>query len=212
MPDPHNYKHLISDFSNQLASALELGGNVKLPKGIEKIIVVGMGGSGIAGDVLVSVMAEEKMPVSVVKDYKLPAWADAKTLVFCVSYSGDTQETLAAFSDAQKKKCFIVSITSGGKLREFSSEYKIPYVSIPRDFPPRAALGYLFVPMIVILENAGLVKGKIKEVRDAISVISQPGLQAKAEQLAGKLRDKTPLIYASTSVGDCRSTMERRVQ
>ncbi|MBI4449293.1 bifunctional phosphoglucose/phosphomannose isomerase [Candidatus Woesearchaeota archaeon] len=197
MPDLHNFKELLLSFPDQLSLALTLGEKIKLPKGISNILVVGMGGSGIAADMLTAVLADQKILVTACKDYQLPSWVDGKTLVFCVTYSGDTAETLAAFSDAQKKKCPIICITSGGNIKSFCDDQHIPCVVVPRGYPPRTATGYLLIPMITILERNGYVKGLIEQLRDAITHLSTAQLQAKGEQLAAKLKGKTPIIYGS---------------
>ncbi|MEK6874736.1 MAG: bifunctional phosphoglucose/phosphomannose isomerase [Nanoarchaeota archaeon] len=191
------FQEFLTNFHHQLSDALTVPINIKLPKDVQRVIIAGMGGSGIAGDVLASLLYDEKIPVTVCKDYRLPGWVDAKTLVFCISYSGNTQETLSSFSDAQKKKAHVVVIASGGKIRDFCMEYRIPHIAVPHDYPPRCALAYLLIPMLRILEQYGYLKKKVQEVQDAIEIVSQPTLRLKAEQLSQKIGDKTPVIYTS---------------
>ena len=112
------------------------------------IIITGMGGSAIGGDLLKD-WAKDKIqvPIEVNREYHLPAYANEKTLVLITSYSGDTEETLSAFLDAIKRKCMIYCISSGGALLENAERINIPYLQVPAGMPPRAALPYMLMPL-----------------------------------------------------------------
>src|SRR5208283_3062014 len=124
----------------------------------DNVIVAGMGGSGIGGDLLKDwARNKTSVPIEVNREYQLPAYAGKKTLVFITSYSGDTEESLGAFLDALKKKCMIFCVSSGGALLENAERLKVPYLRVPGGMPPRAALPYLFVPLLLEAEKIGLV-------------------------------------------------------
>jgi len=140
---------------------------------ISSIIHAGMGGSAIGGDLLKE-WAREKLdvPMEVYRDYSLPKYADEDTLVFTVSYSGMTEETLSAFIDALQKGCKVVAVTSGGHLKEFAEKAKAPLIMIPAGMPPRAALPYLLLPQMFILQELGLVKGLDEELGETVSILN----------------------------------------
>ena len=141
--DIDNYLGVLEDFPNQCRKALELTRGMVIKGQITNIIVCGMGGSAIGGDILKSYMANSGIPVIVCRDYNLPSYANAQSLVFVVSYSGNTEEVLSAYKQAVEKKCNIWAISSGGKLAEQCKNL----IKLPKGFQPRAAVGYLFFPM-----------------------------------------------------------------
>ena len=144
----------------QLASEIQ----VTYPKP-DNIIVAGMGGSGIGGELLKDwAKNKTQVPIEVNKDYLLPAYAGKKTLVLLCSYSGDTEETLNTFLDALKRKCMIFCVSSGGALLENAERLKVPYLRVPGGMPPRAALPYLFTPSLLLMEKMGLFKGAKEEL------------------------------------------------
>jgi len=140
----------------------------------QTIIVAGMGGSAIDGELLKD-WARDKMsvPIEVNREYSLPAYANKNTLVVVVSYSGETEESLSVFLDALKRRCMTVCISSGGRLLEFAEKLNAPYVRIPPTMPPRAALPYLFMPLPIILEKIGLVSDFHAEISEAIQVLKR---------------------------------------
>jgi len=194
---PASYLELVGNIAGQIeeASRLDLS---KLPVGhFNKIVVSGMGGSSIAGAILQSYMHDSKIPVFVSRGYELPEVTDRNTLVFVVSYSGDTEETLHALKYAFRKGATTVAITSGGKLLKKFTEQQLPYVKIPDDMQPRAALAYLLIPMLNVLAKLKLLSGVSKDISETIAALKQTSYEEKAKTLAGKIVGKVPLIYAS---------------
>ena len=120
--DTSNMLKVIEEFPHQCKTALSLTKGISVSGKVDKIIIAGMGGSAVGGDLLKLYLHDLKIPVMTVRDYKLPNFVDENTLVFAVSYSGNTEETLSAFEDAQKKKAKIVAVTSGGKLGEMAKK------------------------------------------------------------------------------------------
>ena len=166
--DNSNMLKVIEGFPQQCRTGLELPKGISVSGKIDKIVVAGMGGSAVGGDLLKLYMHSSKIPVFVVRDYRVPDFVDDKTLFFAVSYSGNTEETLAAFEDAERKKAKIVAVTSGGLLGTKAKKA----VKIPAGLQPRAALGYLFFPVLGVLNNSGIVdvkNGEIKEMMDILS-------------------------------------------
>lgn len=171
----------------------------------DAIIVAGMGGSAISGEILKDWSRDLiDVPVEVCRDYTLPAYAGRRTLVFAVSYSGETEETLSAFLQAMKKSCMIACIGSGGSLIRFAEKLSLPYIKIPEGMPPRAALPYLLMPLLTSIHKMGLASIASEEVAEAISVIREtsgenapeiPLEKCFAKELALKLNGKMPIFY-----------------
>ncbi len=170
-----------------------------------RIIVAGMGGSAIGGEILKDWLSSKlQTPIEVCRDYKLPVYADEETLVFTVSYSGNTEETLSSFIDAIKRGCMVISLTSGGHLLSFSRKFRVPCVALPKGLAPRVALPYTFLPMPVIMEKMGLylkVEEQIGEVVEVLRELSEevsPNVSANenvSKRLALELKDTIPIFY-----------------
>jgi len=169
------------------------------------IIVTGMGGSAIGGEFLKDwAKSEIHIPIDVNREYHLPAYANEKTLVLVTSYTGDTEETLSSLRDAIKNKCMIYCITSGGALMEIAERLNIPYLQVPSGMPPRAALPYMLIPLLMFLEKIGLTSDMAMDINEALSVIKDIAAQnaietpvkgSIAKTLAVNIEGFIPMIY-----------------
>ncbi len=196
--DNSNMLKAIEDFPNQCKTALELPKGMSISGKFDKIVVCGMGGSAVGGDLLKAYMHDSKIPVFVIRDYKVPEFVDENTLLFAVSYSGNTEETISAYQDALKKKAKIVTVTSGGFLANEAKKV----IKVPAGLQPRAALGYLFFPVLGVLANSGIVDVKGKEIDELFGILSKTDdFKTVGERIAKKIYGKTPLIYSSTLFG-----------
>ncbi len=195
----------IQNFPEQIEEA------VKIAKEIEietfkpyQIVIAGVGGSAIGGDILASWLFKRiEIPIFTNRAYKLPSFVGKNTLLFAVSYSGNTEETLSLFEEGIKKQCKVIAITSGGKLEKRCKEENVKLISIPPGKPPRAAVAYLFIPIVVVLKKLGIYEPD-REVKVAIENLK--GLRKKlvpesstennpAKQIALRLQGETPIIY-----------------
>jgi len=175
---------------------------------VENVVVVGMGGSGIAGDILLaSAGAFMAVPAVTVKSYTLPAFAGEGTLLFAVSFSGDTEETIEAAKEGAAQGAKVVIVTSGGELAKLGSAWGAPMVTLPADIPqPRAAVGALAIPPLVMLEQVGLFPGagrwielaveQLRRRRDQLTATHSP-----AAELARRLAPTIALIHSSGALG-----------
>ncbi len=205
--DKSNMLELILDFHKQCGDAVEKASSLRLPReygGVKKIVVAGLGGSAIGGDLLFTYLAGELgIPFHVSRDYQLPAFVDKETLLFAVSYSGNTEETLSAYSEAVSRSAKIVGITSGGELKKRCEEMGKPVVLIPGGMPPRTALGYLFFPMLVALEKLKVVTDKSNEIKETLTLLKELSQKYHslpdnpATVLVKKLYGRIPIIYGS---------------
>jgi glucose/mannose-6-phosphate isomerase len=222
LDDPQVYRQLdpggmlaqLHGFPEQCRAAWQKARDFKLPEGyvaVNKVVILGMGGSAIGGDFLRSLLSSNSQPiVFVARDYDLPAFVDDKTLVIASSYSGNTEETLSAFGQALKTKCKKLAMTTGGKLKALAEEAKVPVFVIDYVSPPRAALGYGLMPLIAFLQQLGFMK-KAGEVEEMLGILEKlldelketvPAGSNQAKQLAQKLHGKIAVIYGAGILSD----------
>ncbi|MBL4654913.1 MAG: SIS domain-containing protein, partial [Bacteroidia bacterium] len=133
--------NLIANFTTQIKEALQIGQETQLNKPeveIKNVLVSGLGGSGIGGNLVQQIVAENiKVPYNVNKDYSLPAYVTENSLVIISSYSGNTEETLSAFAKALNANAKIVCVSSGGRVIEIAKENGLDHIIIPGGMPPR---------------------------------------------------------------------------
>lgn len=205
----------ISGFSEQCQEAVDTAkacSDFPKHKKIHNIVILGMGGSAIGGDFLKTLFINESpVPIIINRNYSLPEFVNEKSLVFAVSYSGNTEETLTAFKEAIKRKAKIVVITSGGRLAFLASRQKIPLIKIPSWLPPRAAMGYLFLPMIVFLAKWNIIENQSLNILEAINTIQKQEEMYNcrknfpdnyAKEMAAKIHKKIPLIIGIEGLTD----------
>ncbi len=175
---------------------------------VENVAVLGMGGSGAAGDILLAVAAPfMAVPVVLVKSYTTPAFVGEGSLVFAVSFSGNTEETLEAAAEAAVQGAKIVAVTSGGELEKLARSWGSPVLMVPDDVPqPRAALASMAIPPLVVLEQIGLFPGASQWVRLAVDQLQRRRDQlvadnSPARELARRIGRTVPLIHGGHSLG-----------
>lgn len=199
-------KELVASFSAQLRQGIDIGEKAVFKKPASKIrnvIITGLGGSGIGGSIVSQIVDQEvRVPVVVNKDYFLPAFADKHSLVIVSSYSGNTEETLAAMNTAIEKGCTIACITSGGKVLEIAREKGLDHIVIPGGMPPRSCLAYSFTQLFYVLHGFGLIGDWFKaDLEASIHLLDheEEHLCAEAYYLAEKLHRKIPVIYSQAN-------------
>lgn len=202
MIDKYNMFSAISSFPKQIEESRKLGKKVKILEEIDYIIVAGMGASAITGDILKSYLEHLNIniPVFTVRSNKMPCFVTKKTVVFVVSYSGNTEETIEAYKDARKRHCNIITISTGGKLQELCEFNKTDFVKIPKSVQPRTALASLFFPMLNILESSFVVSEQDYIVSKMIKSFEKNLFEQTAKTLVSRLKGKIPIIYASPSM------------
>jgi len=175
---------------------------------IENVLVLGMGGSGVAGDVLATVAGPFlPVPLVVSKDYELPGFVGRGTLVVAISFSGGTEETLEAVGEAADDGARIVAICAGGELARVADDLGEPVLRVIPGIPmPRAGLGALVVPALVVLEETGLFPGATEWIALAIEqlrrrVERERGPRSVAQHLARSIGRTVPLVYGGSPLG-----------
>lgn len=192
------------------ASAAARAADLSLPTHdeIENVVVLGMGGSGIAGDVVREV-AGPFMPVPVVvhKGYGIPNFINEGSLVFAVSFSGNTEETVEAAIEAAATGGRVITVSHGGELQSLSEQWGAPHLSIADGIPmPRAGLGALSIPLLIVLERMELFPGasswieaaivQLEKRRDELVLDDNP-----AKALARRIGRELPLVYGGGGLG-----------
>lgn len=169
------------------------------------VIVAGLGGSAVGGDLLAAGAAERlDVPVLVHRGYGLPALVGPRDLVVVTSYSGETAEALSAVEAGLQRGAAVAVVTSGGRLGALARQRALPRVEVPPGLMPRLAVGYLFFSLLTLLRAADLVPVKDPEVDEALTVLDQLGPELaptrpvaanEAKRLALALGDRLPVMY-----------------
>ncbi|MFN4909235.1 MAG: bifunctional phosphoglucose/phosphomannose isomerase [Bacteroidota bacterium] len=215
--DASNMFDTLYRFPEQVKEAVNIGENAPLwrqQSTSNRYAFFGLGGSAIGADLLrsyaASTIGADHLNISVHRGYGVPNWMDSDTNVVCTSYSGETEETLAAFDDVRKKTMRVVCITTGGQLGKRAITYGFPIINIPPGYQPRCAIAYSFFPLLMIMSRYGAMDNRAgrmnakgireilahtDEVRDlyASSAAKNPALQ-----IAKKLHGSVPVIYSAS--------------
>jgi len=196
---------LISAFPENITEAMEIARKSTfkpLSKNISNVVICGMGGSGIGGKLVQKWVEDELLvPVLGVQDYNLPAFVSESTLLIGSSYSGNTEETLAALKEGIKKGATVIGICSGGELKSLCDEHSFDCVVVPGGNPPRTALAFSLVQLLNIFGAYNLVsKDRLDEMEKArqLLVSDEASIKAKAKELATFLRGNVGILYGTT--------------
>jgi glucose/mannose-6-phosphate isomerase len=177
-------------------------------EGLNSIVVLGMGGSGVAGEILQAIGKDQLgIPISLVGDYSIPAFVGRGTLVFAVSFSGNTEETLEAAESALQRGARLIAVTGGGRLAEMAAAHGAPVFWTLRGIPqPRAGVATTTAPLLVALERLGLLTGITPAIDAAVaqlrvrrdSLVGGKGLALEIEQ---RLDRTIPLVQGANGIG-----------
>ncbi len=209
--DPQDMRGKIRGFSEQVEEAVAIGKKFKPStnrKNITNIVLAGMGGSAIGGDLLRTYLSKQlRVPFVVNRHYTLPSFVDRSSLVIISSYSGDTEETLEAYKQAVEQKARVLCITSGGEVAKRAKELKHQTIIIPGGLQPRAALGYSFFPLLFALGKMGFVETDENEVTETITVLKTLSGESVdmtdrnlPYSIAKRLHGKPVVVWSSTNL------------
>jgi glucose/mannose-6-phosphate isomerase len=214
--DSMNFLEAVCGLPEQLAAAHETASKIHAdrfprPDSIANIVVMGMGGSGISGDVVAAAFNDEiPVPITVLKQMRTPAFVASDTLAFAVSYSGDTEETVSMAKSAVDKGAQLVAISRGGALADLAQEAGALHVPCPDGYLPRAAIGALLAPIIVTLYRTEMAMGAHANLMKAQQQLARrrdkcrpevEGAANPARELARKIGRTIPLIYGGGALG-----------
>ncbi len=196
--DRENMREVIMQSYNQLNAGLDLAKNIKVDGEFKNVVICGMGGSALPANIIIT-LANLSIPVYIHRDYNLPSQANKDSLIICISYSGNTEETIWATQEAIKNNFKIIALATGGKLEEIAKQNNIPFAKIPSGIQPRSATGYLFSALAEILANCGIIENISKEIlqtSEELKKITQT-LEKKGKIISKKIAKKIPVIYSS---------------
>lgn len=211
--DPSDFRKMILESPSQFRVGFDLGMSVDIPGIFDSIEISGMGGSALPGNLLRIYLSDYfakfdgKHPIAVYQNrsYGLPHEATRTgCLNFICSYSGNTEETIAAFQRIIERNLPAVGISSGGKLEEICREHGIPHIKLPMPFPnfqPRVGTGYFFGAVFGVLVKLGMVPDTRSQLLIEMESLSQemPSLEDRGKILSASMRGRTPIIYARTT-------------
>ena len=209
--DPSGMRDIVAALPDQLMDGRRRGGaaDVGLERA-DRVFLLGMGGSGIAGEVFAAWAADRsRVPIQPVHDYRLPAHASSGDALVAISYSGNTEETIAAVSEGIKLGCRLVAVTSGGALANLARDAGAPVIEIPRGFPPRGTFGYQFGVLArlgrswILGDSAAEFDRAVDHLHDLRGRLSpETGVRRNpAKALASRLRDRIPIVYGAPPLG-----------
>lgn len=215
--DTHNMHQVLKNFPEQIKEAVEIGKEARIYSKSYKpdsIIILGMGGSAIGGDLLSSFLQSSPetnvVTIKVNRNYNINQIIGESCLVIASSYSGNTEETISAFELARKQTNNILCITTGGILGSLAEKYALPLIKIPTGYQPRCALAYSFFPLLFVLIRLNLfsintekmiesaIEETIEEMTKLSEIYSLPEENNPAYTTAQKIVNTIPIIYSST--------------
>ena len=217
--DPGNMLDRIKDLPKQVRDAWTIARAAQLPPAhgdVRNITVAGMGGSAIGGDLAAALLAGElQVPMQVHRDYGLPAYVGRDSLVIASSYSGNTEESLSSFEEAQRRGARVLVLTTGGKIAELARAAKYPVITFSYPAQPRAALGYSLGLVLGALTRLGFVRDLSADIDAALADVAKleervhEGARTNdAKKLAIELYGRIIFAYGGGVLG----VMARRVK
>jgi len=217
--DPGDMLGRIKDLPKQVRDAWAIASKSTIAPAysdVRNIVVAGMGGSAIGGDLAAALLADElKVPMNVHRDYGLPAYVGRDSLVIVSSYSGNTEETLSSFEEARKRGAKVLALTTGGKIAELARASNYPIVTFSYKAQPRAALGYSLGLVLGVLTKLGFARDLSDDIEAALSDLAKleervhEGARTNdAKRMALELQGRIPFAYGAGVMG----VMARRVK
>jgi glucose/mannose-6-phosphate isomerase len=201
-------KTLIDALPQHILAAVDIYNNTTLKpaeRNINSLVITGLGGSGIGASILAEMLKNDlQIPVIINKDYQLPGFVNENTLMIACSYSGNTEETIAATHEALERGCMLVAISSGGSLIELAKKHEFNHLVVPGGNPPRSMLGYSLVLLFALMEHYNLahtdVKTWSKRLRDFLTK-EHNACEKEAGRIAEHVKGKIGVVYACQGMG-----------
>ncbi|MCX6651005.1 MAG: bifunctional phosphoglucose/phosphomannose isomerase [Methanomassiliicoccales archaeon] len=205
--DPSDMMAQLVSFPDQLLWSKD--SRILPMEGIHNVVICGVGGSAIAGDVITDLLTPTcRIPITTSRHVALPGYANEGTLALVISYSGNTAESLNLYHDATERRCRMVVITSGGELEELAKKDSVPNLKVPPGNQPRASLGYLLGTSAAVLQGAGLGQVHQELIRAVPALheyiqsigVNVPASKNPAKKIALALRQGVAVIYSPRNV------------
>jgi glucose/mannose-6-phosphate isomerase len=205
--DRSNYISVIRAKDFLIEQGIAAAKNYSSPHHPDRIIIMGMGGSGMGGKLLATYTG---LPIEIVQDYKCEGRITSKTLIFICSYSGETEEALSFFSEVSVSTAKMFAVTSGGTLKKNAQAKNIPVIQINPNVAPRSAAISMFFAIMQVLINGNALPDQEEQIKSVLTYFRTPSsmnaIEEYAKSLAMKIEGNIPLVYTSgrlQSVGYC---------
>jgi glucose/mannose-6-phosphate isomerase len=209
--DSQNILGKINELPDQLLAAWEMGLTLPIPaqvQGLRQVVIAGMGGSAIGADLLGAYAAKNcPVPLSVVRNYDLPAWVNGpETLLIASSHSGNTEETLSAFQQAKSRGCRTMALTTGGRLAELGQEEGSFTWKFAHSGQSWAATGFTFSMLLAVLHRLGLMPDPQADLLETVAAMHRqqetllpevPAALNPAKRMAGQLVGRWVVVFAA---------------
>jgi len=197
-----DFRKIVLDFPKQFEIGVNLAKDIKFGEKPKNIIFCGMGGSIIPAEIFITLMPGTEYQTSITKyyihrSYGLPKWASKEDLAICISWSGNTEETISSYQEARQKNIPLIVLTKGGRLKELAQTDGPLLILLPQEnIPPRMGAGYMFSALYAVLAKNGIIEDNTEKVKN-LKLLKPDRFDDKAKELAEKTSNKTPLIYSS---------------
>jgi glucose/mannose-6-phosphate isomerase len=209
---------LIEKFPARMLEAVELTKKIRLSKRahvINNVLICGLGGSGIAGNLVTDLTADQiTVPIVVNKGYELPSFAGDNTLLVLCSYSGNTEETLSCAAQAVERGLKPVCVASGGRLGELARHHNFDFIQVPGGSPPRTTLGFGSTILFYILDQFALIDFTVDEEITNLSEFltrEQDAIKADSQLLARELKNKTVILYSEDRIESASLRLKQQI-
>lgn len=213
----------IENFPQMCLDAKAIANSFALPSyyiKAKKFLLLGMGGSGVAGDIMCDLLFSRGVVAKSVHGYSIPGWVDSDTVVVVCSFSGNTEETLSAFLEAKEKGAKLICITTGGKLKTLAEKFQVPTISFFLQSQPRAALPYFLIFVHSIFEKLGHLNLTDSDFVSAMDFLEKNLMKFKsstrssanlAKTLALQIQNFVPVIYSSGTLTNVGQRMKTQI-
>lgn len=212
--DKENHLANIQDMPDQVEKTWDDFKSQGLPTlfvNAKSILILGMGGSAQGGGIVANLAQKASIPIFVCRDYEIPGWVDKNTLVIAVSYSGETEETVAALMAAAKYTDKIITISTGGRVYSIGTQHRAFHYRVRYGSQPRAALGVVLTAILAIFAKLKIVEVTDDDIREAVLLmqalkkkidVEVPERRNPAKVLAKKLYGRFPIVYGSGNLSE----------
>ncbi len=200
-------QRLIYSLPEQLRTGWQIGADCNLVSAgnFDNVIVAGMGGSAMGGDVVRSLLLNDGyLPILVWRDYHLPPVVNNRSVLFAISYSGNTEETLSVYEEAKGRCGQLIAVASGGELAFRAERDGVPVLKIAGGIPPRCAIGFLSLPVLAVLYRLGVVRSYQRDVEETALTIARncKRWHKRARQVSRMLWNRLPAVYSTSRLLD----------
>lgn len=208
--DPSNFRQMLLDSPDQFKAGFEIADGIKVDGDFQSIMLSGMGGSALPGNILRVYLSElfdknkdqRRFEVYQNRFYSLPYEAFDKCLNLLMSYSGNTEETIESFQEVLEHNLPAIGVSSGGRIERMCNENNIPHIKMPmpyENFQPRLGTGYFFGALVQVLINQGMIPDTKEQILSTAGKLKENigSIEAHGKELAEKIKGKTPVFYTS---------------